>query len=78
MHKVYKTKVDKFFNMDTQTREKRLKNIRERLVRGDKKRIAVLAGVHWVWVSEVIRGHGTSERILAIAEEIINERLHQN
>ncbi len=55
-------------------KEKRLKNIRTHLVRGDKKLIAERAGVHWVWVSEVIGGRGTSERVLAIAEELIRER----
>ncbi len=60
--------------MDSANKEKRLKNIRKKLIRGDKKLIAQRAGVHWVWVSEVIRGKGTSERILSIAEEIIKER----
>lgn len=64
--------------MVADTKEKRLKNIRKQLVRGDKKRIAERAGVHWVWVSEVIRGKGTSERVLAIAEEIIKERAQSN
>ncbi len=58
-------------------KEKRLKNIRKHLIRGDKKLIAQRAGVHWVWVSEVIRGRGTSERVLSIAEELIAERLNQ-
>lgn len=57
-------------------KEKRLKNIRKHLIRGDKKLIAQRAGVHWVWVSEVIRGRGTSERVLSIAEELIAERIH--
>lgn len=60
--------------MSTDDREKRLKNIRRQLIRGDKKRIAERAGVHWVWVSEVLSGRGTSERVLAVAEEMIQNR----
>lgn len=63
--------------MDSDKKGKRLKNIRRNLIRGDKKLIAERAGVHWVWVSEVIRGKGTSERVLTIAEEIISERAKQ-
>lgn len=60
--------------MSTGDREKRLKNIHRQLVRGDKKRIAERAGVHWVWVSEVLSGRGTSERVLAVAEAMIQDR----
>lgn len=63
--------------MESDKKGKRLKNIRRNLIRGDKKLIAERAGVHWVWVSEVIRGKGTSERVLTIAEEIISERAKQ-
>ena len=73
-YKLYVAKVYKIFQIHSGSKEQRLKNIRRNLVRGDKKLIAERAGVHWVWVSEVIRGRGTSERVLAIAEQIIAER----
>lgn len=60
--------------MTASKQEKRLKAIREGLERGDKQRIARLAEVSWVWVSYVIAGKGTSERILQIAEALIRER----
>lgn len=60
--------------MTTLMQEKRLKAIRAALKRGDKQRIAQRAQVSWVWVSYVIAGKGTSERILQIAEELIRER----
>lgn len=58
----------------TEAEETRLQGIRERLIRGDKKRIAELAGVHRVWVSYVIEGRGTSEPVLKAAEELIRQR----
>lgn len=64
--------------MSTENKEKRLNAIRSGLQRGDKARIAKLAGVHWVWVSYVIGGKGTSERVLTIAERVIAERARQN
>lgn len=59
--------------MSTENREKRLEAIRNGLRRGDKKQIAVLAGVHPVWVSYVIMGRGVSERVLTIAERVVAE-----
>ena len=56
---------------------KRLQGIREGLKRGDKKKIAERLGVHWVWVSKVIAGEGTSEPVLSAAEELIQERAKQ-
>lgn len=64
--------------MNAENREKRLEAIRNGLRRGDKRRIAVLAGVHPVWVSYVIMGRGVSERVLTIAEQIIAERDREN
>lgn len=64
--------------MTQKNREKRLEAIRNGLRRGDKKQIAVLAGVHPVWVSYVIKGRGVSERVLTIAEQIIAERGQEN
>ena len=64
--------------MNTESQEKRLEAIRSGLKRGDKKLIAALAGVHPVWVSYVIMGRGTSERILTIAERVIDDRNKQN
>lgn len=62
--------------MNTENREKRLEAIRNGLRRGE--RIAILAGVHPVWVSYVINGRGVSERVLTIAEDIIAKRGQQN
>lgn len=64
--------------MNTENREKRLEAVRNGLRRGDKRRIAALAGVHPVWVSYVIKGRGVSERVLTIAERIIAERGQEN
>lgn len=64
--------------MNTENREKRLEAVRNGLRRGDKRRIAALAGVHPVWVSYVIKGRGVSERVLTIAEQIIAERGPEN
>ncbi len=64
--------------MNAENRENRLDSIRRHLRRGDKKRIAELAGVHRVWVSLVIKGQGVSERVLTIAEEVIAERAKLN
>ncbi|WP_419526422.1 hypothetical protein, partial [Alistipes putredinis] len=64
--------------MNTENREKRLEAIRNGLRRGDGRRIAILAGVHPVWVSYVINGRGVSERVLTIAEDIIAKRGQQN
>lgn len=58
-------------NYDTQ---KRLLLIRIKLIKGDIKYIAEKAGVHRVWVSQVLHGHRRSERILRIAEELVSER----
>lgn len=63
--------------MNTQSKECRLEAIRTHLKRGDKKRIAELAGVHRVWVSYVIEGRGVSEPVLRAAEQIIAEREKQ-
>ena len=52
----------------------RLEYIRLKLQRGDKKRIAEKLDVHPEWVSQVIRGKGVSEPVLAEAERIIRER----
>lgn len=59
--------------MNAENREKRLEAIRNGLRRGDKKQIAVMAGVHPVWVSYVIKGRGVSERVLSIAEKVVAE-----
>ena len=56
---------------------KRLQAIRQGLKRGDKKMIAERLGVHWVWVSKVIAGEGTSEPVLSTAEQLIREREQQ-
>lgn len=64
--------------MSIENRENRLDAIRKHLKRGDKKRIAELAGVHRVWVSLVIAGSGTSEPVLQIAEQVIAKRVKQN
>ena len=61
----------------TPDEQKRLQIIREGLKRGDKKKIADLLGVHWVWVSKVIAGEGTSEPVLSAAEQLIKERESQ-
>ncbi|WP_297412453.1 hypothetical protein [uncultured Alistipes sp.] len=64
--------------MTAQNHEKRLKEINKGLKRGDKRRIAERAEVSWVWVSYVLAGRGTSERILQIAESMIRENsLHE-
>lgn len=60
--------------MNAENREKRLENIRKCLKPGDGRRIARLAGVHPVWVSNVMTGRGVSERVLTIAEQIIAAR----
>ena len=64
--------------MNAENREKRLEAIRNGLRRGDGRRIAILAGVHPVWVSYVINGRGVSERIFTIAQQIIAERGQEN
>lgn len=64
--------------MNAIERENRLAAIRMHLKRGDKKRIAELAGVHRVWVSLVIKGLGVSEPVLQVAERVIAERNNRN
>lgn len=63
--------------MLSDSEKRRLNAIRVRLKRGDKKRIAELAGVHRVWVSYVLSGEGVSEPVLQTAEQLINEREQQ-
>lgn len=64
--------------MNINYREKRLADIRSKLQRGDKIRIAKYAGVHPVWVSYVINGKGVSERVMSIAEHLIADRENNN
>lgn len=68
---------EKHIASHTDSDRSRLQAIQERLRRGDKKRIAELAGVHRVWVSYVLSGAGTSEPVLQAAEQLISEREKQ-
>lgn len=52
----------------------RLEYIQLKLRRGDKKKIAEKLNVHPEWVSQVIRGKGVSEPVLAEAEKLIAEK----
>lgn len=52
----------------------RLRAINSALIRGDKTRIAKNQGVTRVWVSNVLRGTGTSEPVMQAAEELIRSR----
>jgi hypothetical protein len=61
----------------TDSEIRRLNAICSKLHRGDKKRIAELAGVHPVWVSYVLSGEGVSEPVLKVAEHLIREREQQ-
>lgn len=63
--------------MSIEEREKRLEVIRNGLKRGDRTRIARLANVRYEWVWWVLTGRGKSERVLAIAEQVIADRALQ-
>lgn len=53
---------------------RRMELLRSQLRRGDKKEIAMRAGVCETWVSLVFSGKGISRPVLDVAEHIINER----
>lgn len=61
--------------MEKNQKNNRLQDIRMSLRHGDITQIARKASVHREWVSMVLLGRGVSNRILAMTEEHINNRI---
>lgn len=61
--------------MNNKLKNNRLFKIRSRIEYGDISRIARILGVHRNWVDKVLKGDGTSERVLEGIEEYLDNKI---